>query len=756
MLRYASVATAHSLAIVRPASDVIEGGNQAPFAIQPIIKIVDAAGNTVTSATNAVTAKVMSGSSTVLVSATVNAVNGVADFSGENLFTDTTRPTQIVFESGDLLKVYQSVAVMPRPETLRVVSDATAVVSTPGTWVRGDFYTDPSVPNAVLRVSDVMEKIEEGLEVKLATSTGDITMEVAISSSPQAGSLTLDAGRDTFLRQDIKLAGATSSLVVKAARNIVTTGGAWNNYRELWSSNGNLVLWANSNDNNQGTILIPNYTELKSNGGDIFIAGGAATTSGEVEVPGGYAVAFNGTFNDGVRFGTSQIRDQVRVLSEGGDIVVRGSTNQNSRYGILGYAGNRIHSGTGVIDFSGTTFGNQRGMGIRLNWLGGAAMGSFLISESTQNPAIRMHVNNDSTGSWWGLYIDEGAAMDTRTDQDSIDRNGGNSYSQSARAIALNRMPNIWGKGGIDIDVTQRIYAHSIMARGNFLAETGDITLDAGNKSIYFNGASSRGSYFGSMPNSPITSSSANINLHGAYFAAEDYSNFFTNGELIADPGSNSDFTASIYFPRTTTVIGNDVNTPSKVRIGRFIAGSGDGLGNNGIRRIELNRTFDVNGPLEVYGGSVLLYQTISASGGVSVSAEYTAYLYGNLRVTGENNDIRVYAEDRVLTNGGKSFTTNGGNIIFGPHADGTDALGHNGDVYIASGVKINTANGLTDDPDYNNNRGHVIFAAANSFDENGFPNGLAEAYSQNIHGVNLLQSNGACEQRHKDSHRWW
>ena len=358
-LRYPSTAaTATALFISQPAAQAKAATSESPFVIQPIVKIVDAAGVLVNSNAT-VTAKVMSGSAEVLVSKSVTAVNGVANFAGQGLWVDRTSPVTIRYESTGLLSATQTIQVMQRPTTLQVVEDASAPSSTPGTWVGGDFYADPSVLNSVLRISDVLAKVDAGYQVNLVTTTGDITITAAISSSPTAGSVSLDSGRDVFINNDIRLSGATSSLEVKAARNIVPRAGTSADYLQLQSNTGRLVLWANSNNNNQGTVLLPNYTELKSNGGDIYIAGGAATTSGEVEVPAGYAVAYDGTYNDGVRFGASQVRDQVRILSGGGDITVRGSSNQSGRAGIMGLAGNRVESGTGVISFSGITYGNQ-------------------------------------------------------------------------------------------------------------------------------------------------------------------------------------------------------------------------------------------------------------------------------------------------------------------------------------------------------------------------------------------------------------
>jgi len=94
-------------------------------------------------------------------------------------------------------------------------------------------------------------------------------------------------------------------------------------------------------------------------------------------------LVINGTFFAGVQLGTSALRDQVRIVSGGGDIVMRGTSNQ--QYGVLGYAGNYIHSGTGTIEMVGDTFAGSP-MGIRLNLSGGNVMGSFIISEATSKP----------------------------------------------------------------------------------------------------------------------------------------------------------------------------------------------------------------------------------------------------------------------------------------------------------------------------------------------------------------------------------
>jgi hypothetical protein len=678
--------------------------------------------------------------STVVASATVNAVNGIADFTGSGLFTPVNTAVSIVFESAGLQSASQGIQPMIRPISIDIVPDSTRLSSTPGTWIDGDFFAAPGSRVAALRVSDVLAKLNAGLQVNLIAETGNVNINENLVSANTAGSLLLSAGNDVNVNRNVVVSGPTSSVVVRANRDLIMVRGASNNDRiRIHSNNGTLALWSDADSNNQGAVFMRNHTELRSNGGDIYVAGGASTVSKGVSVPAGFAAGYNGTYFTGVQLGEWNLRDQVRIVSGGGDIVIRGTSNQSN--GLLGHAGNYVHSGTGQITLAGNSFGTASVIPLRLNQSGGNVMGSFFISEATVSPAIRMIVNNDTTASTWGLYLNEGGPLNTLTTQAAIEQNGGSSWSPSAASIAANRMLNIWGKGGIDVNVRQRTYAHGVYMGANFLAETGEVKIDTGNKNIYFTGTTNPPTYLGAMPSSVITSSSASIRLQALNVENEQWASLLTRGDISLDPGINADFGGDVYFPRSETAIGNAINTPSGFRIGRAQPGTGDGFGFFGNRRIEVNRSFNVNGPVELYGGNVVHYQTISASGPVTISSEVSSWPYGNILVSGENNAIRILAEDSIYTNTAQNFYTNGGDIVFGSNADNTG----NGVIRFAAGTKLNTANGALNLPGFNFGRGNIYLAGANQM-TNGYPTGYAEAIDGGAHAIQFYGNNATTQ----------
>lgn len=739
IVRYPVPSTATGLAIARPASQVIGTGASNPFGIQPLIHVVNGSGQLVSSTVN-VTARVLNGS-TMMSSATVQASGGVADFSGSGLFTSVATPASIVFEATGLLPVSQGVQPMTRPLSITIVPDANRLTSTPGAWVGGEFFAQPSARAAELRISDVLQRLNQGLVVNLVAAGGNITVNENIVSSANAGSLQLMATGTIVLNRNIDLNGPTSSFEARATDDVLVAAGASNNYRTLHTNNGSLVLWANSNNNNQGVVQVPNFVDLRSGGGDIYLAGGAAQTVEGRQVPGGVAFGYSGTYPTGVELGTSAVRDQVRIFSSGGDVVIRGATNQGSGNGFRSWSGLNLQSGAGQIEIVGNAFGASSPRGLVVNEGGGTVMGSYIISQAEQSPAIRLSVNNDSAGSNWGLVLDNGGSFDPALTTAAYDRNGGTSWIPQSNAIATNRLINVWGKAGIDIDVTQRTYLYGALLRANLLSETGEIGIHTGNKVAYLNGASSRATYIGAMPNSPVPVSNADIRVTTSYTIGEDHVNIATNGAFSLEPSLNNNFDSDIYFPRSTTVIGDTQNTPSSFRIGNFVPGSGDGLGYSGTRYIELNRAFTVSGPIEINSGTYRHYQQINAAGPVTIRSEFTANLDGSIRISGQNQDLRVISEDIIYTTANQRFQTNRGNILLGSNADNNGT----GFIQIRSGNVFNTANGTTTANFNTSTSGNIVFAGAQTM-SGSFPVGYADSFTNGAHGVGFDSNNATTQ----------
>ena len=170
-----------------------------------------------------------------------------------------------------------------------------------------------------------------------------------------------------------------------------------------------IILWADSDNSQGGSVddflfCAPGST-FTSNGGIIVMAGGADNgTNGGVGsdgIPDGFA--WNGSNSathsanivGGLTLGFLGATDNlISLLSNGGDILLRGATSNNNSYpGIASHANLKIVSGTGKI----TMFGKSTsGHGIELTY--GAAPNIAISSASAGLPAIDIKGTTTAAG----------------------------------------------------------------------------------------------------------------------------------------------------------------------------------------------------------------------------------------------------------------------------------------------------------------------------------------------------------------------
>lgn len=108
----ATAAVATQLAVTRSIAGAVSG---VAFATQPVIEVRDASGSRVTSATNAVTATITSGSGSLGGTTTVNAVAGVATFT--NLVINGTGAHTVTFSSAGLSSTSSAPLTVAAPPT---------------------------------------------------------------------------------------------------------------------------------------------------------------------------------------------------------------------------------------------------------------------------------------------------------------------------------------------------------------------------------------------------------------------------------------------------------------------------------------------------------------------------------------------------------------------------------------------------------------------------------------------------------------
>ncbi len=213
--------------------------------------------------------------------------------------------------------------------------------------------------------------------------------------------------------------------------NIIKTGGGaasltFQDIGPIWvesnitisSGSGALdvILWADADNSQGGTVSDylatgPGVT-IASNGGKIVMAGGTDNgANGGISgdgIPDGFAWnGSNGTaygantvggLTLGERGGTGAV---VSLLSDGGDMILRGATSGNNIYpGITSQANVRIESGTGQIIMHGKSI---TGHGIELTY--GTAPSIAISSSSTNIPAISITgTTTTSTAGYAGFW----------------------------------------------------------------------------------------------------------------------------------------------------------------------------------------------------------------------------------------------------------------------------------------------------------------------------------------------------------------
>lgn len=197
--------------------------NRANFGTQPVIEIQDDYGNVVTTATDAVTVT-MSGASltdggTAALSKTVNAVNGVATFSGLGAYGLVGSKT-LAFSSGSLTGASQSIALTHGVATNLVMSaDSTLANATV-------FTTQPIV---TIRDQD-NNTVTTG-----STSTQLVTLSSSDATVGGTASMNAVAGVANFTGKNVKLtaivgvrhivATVTSPAIIVASNSVTITPG---------------------------------------------------------------------------------------------------------------------------------------------------------------------------------------------------------------------------------------------------------------------------------------------------------------------------------------------------------------------------------------------------------------------------------------------------------------------------------------------------------------------------------------------------
>jgi hypothetical protein len=231
----------------------------------------------------------------------------------------------------------------------------------------------------------------------------------------------------------------------------------------------------------------------QTGGGKIVLGGGLddganGGTAGD-GIPDGFAwgQSDNSDWSSGVRLSRERGADSIRLLSGGGDIIIRGraSNANNTGLGVMVFDGVGINSGTGRVDITGV--GSTTWHGIEFapwDWANRISITSGSTSPTAISIVGSTRANNGSSG----VYIAYRGAQGTTT-----------GYSLSATGAG----------GGIYISGTSAAGASTIGLRlesMDILAASGPITLESGTTPFIL-----ERSILGAKAGSSVTVSSSNI-----------------------------------------------------------------------------------------------------------------------------------------------------------------------------------------------------------------------------------------------------
>ncbi len=440
-----------------------------------------------------------------------------------------------------------------------------------------------------------------------------------------------------------KTSGASASLTlkdigyIKVADNITISS----------SSNAlDIILWADSDNSQAGAVSDFLYcgigTTFTSNGGKIVMAGGPDNGSnGGVNadgIPDGFA--WNGS-NDvpsganlyggltlGPLAGTGTV---VSLLSNGGEIILRGSSSNNNSYPGVASQGNlKINAGDGKITMYGKS---TTGHGVELTY--GAAPAIAISSSSVSIPAIDLKGTTTAPG-YGGFWMSNNANGNILV-QSTASSGGGITMEGTSPNAGL------WlGVSGTNI-TTQ------------FLSQSGTITLkgDGGSNSslllygdVYVGNRKDATAVQGITP--AVTGSTANILIQ-----ADDQFQFSNTAAKNTNFNSTGSLTIEAYTAAYAGTISWTGNTVFGSGFSSIVLG--ESAENYTItQNTSLTSTGNITAYASDYNLSNGIGLTSSGAGTITINARGSFNTVGTTRrsIISANGNINVYADSDASGNG--------------------------------------------------------------------------------------------------------
>lgn len=182
-----TVQVARQLTVTTQPGGALNGATLSP---QPVVRILDAAGLPIATATNLVTAAINSGTGTITGTTAVTAVNGVATFT--NLKISGVGPFTLGFASTGLTSAVSSpITILPLPASQLVVSSQPS----------GAESGVPFISQPVVQLRDANNSVVIG-------ATNSVTVSIASGTGQLSGTTTVNAVAGVATFSNLQIAGS--------------------------------------------------------------------------------------------------------------------------------------------------------------------------------------------------------------------------------------------------------------------------------------------------------------------------------------------------------------------------------------------------------------------------------------------------------------------------------------------------------------------------------------------------------------------
>ena len=184
----------------------------AAFATQPIVTVEDAAGNTVTTSTTSITLSLTTGTGTLGGTVSMNAVAGIADFTGKGLNIDLAGTNKVLTATNG---------------ALTVATTSPAFTITSGTATKLVFTTQPSATttSSIAFATQPVITVEDASGNTVTTSTVSVTLSLTTGNGSLGGTISMSAvaGIADFTGKGLNIDIAGTNKVLTASSGALTT-----------------------------------------------------------------------------------------------------------------------------------------------------------------------------------------------------------------------------------------------------------------------------------------------------------------------------------------------------------------------------------------------------------------------------------------------------------------------------------------------------------------------------------------------------